>query len=305
MKKLLLILNPRAGKMESKSALFDIISIFCKYGWLVTTHITAASGEATQVSGEAAKSGEYNIIVCCGGDGTLNEVINGVVMSGTQIPIGYIPAGSTNDFASSTKIPTDLLKAATAIARCEKVTGLDAGLFNGEHFFSYIASFGAFTATSYSVPQSMKNTLGHFAYVVAGIKDFLAIKPYKVGVRTNDETFEGEYIFGAVSNSFSVGGIIKLKNQTVSLNDGVFEVLFIKQPKNPIHIQKILWGLLNTDFSDTEVFKFIKTSKILLHMPENVAWTLDGEFAKGSENVVIETLPSAIKLWYDPEYKSE
>ena len=298
MKKILLILNPTSGKLTSRTALFDITQIFCEAGWLVTTRITLAAGQAAEISFEAEKSGEYDLIVCCGGDGTLNEVINGVIRSGGSTPIGYIPAGSTNDFASSMKIPTDLLLAAKNITECNHTVEIDAGNFNNDRIFTYIASFGAFTSTSYSVPQNIKNTMGHFAYVLAGIKDVTAIKPYPVTVQANGETYSGEYIFGAVCNSFSVGGIIKLDTETVSLNDGKFEVLLVKQPKNAVQLQKILWGLINNNFTDKEVFDLFKASKIELSLPDSVDWSLDGEHEKGAEKVVIENLPSAVKLWY-------
>ena len=240
-------------------------------------------------------------MVCCGGDGTLNEVINGILLSGKTLPVGYLPAGSTNDFANSMKMPTDLIRGAAGICKTEEPVELDVGRFNGKRFFTYIASFGAFTSTSYTVPQSIKNSLGHFAYVLAGIKDVTSIKPYSVSGFTKDRTFEGDYIFGAVSNSFSVGGVIKLDRTVVNLSDGQFEVLFVKQPKNPAQLNKILWGLINTDFSDGEVFEFFKTDKITLKMPSDANWTLDGEFEGGQSTVEIENIPSAIHLWYQPE----
>ncbi len=301
MKKLLLIINPCAGKMNVKSELFGITQSFCEAGWLVTTKITVSRGEATDISREASGNEEYDLIVCCGGDGTLNEVINGLLQSGKSTPVGYIPAGSTNDFASSMKIPTDLVKAAKSIAGAEKSIHLDVGRFNADRVFTYIASFGAFTATSYNVPQNLKNAMGHFAYVLGGIMDLGSIKPYHVELHSDGGDCVGDYVFGAISNSSSVGKIIKLNNEQVSLNDGKFEVLMVKNPTNPALLQKVLWGLLNRNFSDKEVFEFFQASEIKMSLPETVNWTLDGEFEKGSGEVVIENLHSAITLRYTPD----
>ncbi len=297
MKKALVIVNPKAGKMSIHTGMFDIINLLCENDILPTVYFTKAAGDATEITKKALKKEEYDLFVCCGGDGTLNEVVSGVICSGKNIPIGYIPAGSTNDFAQSLKIPTELFSAAQSVALAEKALQIDAGLFCEDRVFSYIASFGAFTATSYSVPQNIKNTLGHFAYILAGIKDLAQIKPYFITLSSEEKECSGNYIFGACSNSFSLGGIIRLSSKMVNLNDGKFEVLLVKQPQNAIQMNKILWGLINTDFSDTEVFEFFKTSKVSLSMPKAVNWSLDGEFAKGQEKVEIKAIPHAINLW--------
>lgn len=298
MKKMLLIINPKSGKLLVQAALFGITEVFCMAEYLVTTRFTLAPGDAEKMAREGAVEGQYDLIVCCGGDGTLNGVLSGVAKSGKKVPIGFIPAGSTNDFANSMKMPTEPILAAESIVKTEEPVRLDIGRFNGERYFSYIASFGAFTATSYNVPQDMKNALGHFAYVLGGIKDLTTIKPYHIEAFSDDRDFEGDYIFGAVCNSYSVGGVIKLSGNGVNLNDGLFEVLFVKQPKNPVQLNKILWGLINTDFSDEEVFEFFRASKIAFKMPEDVNWTLDGEFEKGTDTVVIENMNSAIEIMY-------
>ena len=303
MKKLLLIINPKSGKLLVQAALFSIIEVFCRADFLVTTRFTFAPGDAEKIAFEAGQKGEYDLIVCSGGDGTLNGVLSGIVKSGKKKPVGFIPAGSTNDFANSMKMPTEPILAAESIVNTESPVCLDIGKFNGERYFSYIASFGAFTATSYTVPQDMKNALGHFAYVLGGIKDVTAIKPYHIEAFSDDRNFEGDYIFGAVCNSFSVGGVIKFTASDINLNDGLFEVLFVKQPKNASQLNKMLWGFINTDFSDSEVFEFFKTSKIALKMPEGVNWTLDGEFEKGETSIVIENIKSAIEIMYTAEGK--
>lgn len=295
---MLLIINPKSGKLLVQAALFNITEVFCRAEYLVTTRFTFEYGDAEKMAFEAAQNGEYDLVVCCGGDGTLNGVLSGIVKSGKKMPVGFIPAGSTNDFANSMKMPTEPILAAENIVTTQKPVCLDIGKFNGERYFSYIASFGAFTATSYNVPQDMKNALGHFAYVLGGIKDVTAIKPYRIEAFADERSFAGDYVFGAVCNSFSVGGVITLNAHDVNLNDGLFEVLFVKQPKNATQLNKMLWGFINTDFSDNEVFEFFKTSKIAFKMPENVNWTLDGEFQKGTNSVLIENVMSAIEIMH-------
>ncbi|MBE7059358.1 MAG: diacylglycerol kinase family lipid kinase [Ruminococcaceae bacterium] len=298
LKKLLLIINPTAGKLTVKNALFDITKIFCDDGYLVTTRLTSMRGEATSFAFEAVSSKDYDLIVCCGGDGTLNETIDGVMKAGSDIPVGYIPAGSTNDFASSLGISTELSEAAEEITACEGAKPLDVGIFNKTRSFTYIASFGAFTATSYSVPQNVKNALGHFAYVLGGIKDVASIRPYHMEISSDEHKLSGDYIFGAVSNSTSIGGLIKLDRDNMSFDDGKFEVLLVKQPENAVHLHKILYGLASADFSDTEVFEFFKTEKIHFSMEEAVDWSLDGEHANGGKDVEIKNVNKAFWLMH-------
>ena len=296
MKKLLLIVNPKAGKLAAKAVFYEIIQAFALNGFLVTTYITRAAGDASSMAKSATESGEYDLLVCLGGDGTLNETVNGILQSGKSIPLGYIPTGSTNDIANSLEIAADPIAAAKNIAGTENKVILDAGRFNRERFFAYTASFGAFTSTAYSVPQEMKNTFGHFAYLLAGIKDIASIKPYRVTVESGNETFTGDYIFGTVANSFSLAGLIKFDRKKVDLNDGLFEVLLVKQPENMGQLNKIVAGAFGSDFSDKEVFTFFKTDKISFEMPEDANWTLDGEFAEGRQHILIENVKSAIEL---------
>lgn len=298
LKKLLLIINPMAGKLTAQSALFQITRVFCDAGYLVTTRITSCRGEATEFAFSASVKNEYDIIVCCGGDGTLNETIDGIIKAGGKTVVGYIPAGSTNDFASSLGISTYPAEAAKEIVECKEPRALDIGLFGGERSFTYVASFGAFTATSYSVPQNVKNALGHFAYVLGGIKDAAAIRPYSMKINTGGEVLEGKYVFGAVSNSTSIGGMIRLDQSKLSFDDGKFEVLLIKQPDNAVMLSKILYGLAAADFSDKEVFEFFKTEKIHFVTDEDISWSLDGEYADGGKEVEIKTISKAFLLMH-------
>lgn len=292
MKNALLIVNPCAGKMKSKTALFDIISRMCEYGYTVVVNVTQERFHATKIVCES-KDKDFELVVCCGGDGTLNEVITGLMKCENPIPLGYIPTGSTNDFANSVGIPSEPDKAVLNVLEGEE-KNIDIGIFN-ERYFTYIASFGAFTSVSYTAPQSTKNILGHLAYVLEGIKDITSIQPKDVSYFSKEKCGNGSYIFGCVANSLSIGGIVKLDSKIVNMNDGLFEVLMIKMPKNINDLHKAVWGLINSDFSD-EIFEFFKTEEITFEMPKNTDWSLDGEFAKGEEKITVKNIKNAIVL---------
>ena len=218
--KAMIIINPRAGKMRAKTALFDVAETFCRAGYEPVVQITAEKGDGIRFAKKAAKE-KFDLVVCLGGDGTLNEVISGIIDSGSSVPLGYIPTGSTNDFARTLGLATVPKKAAERI-----VSGtpnfVDAGKFGDDRYFTYIASFGMFTAVSYNTQQTTKNVMGHMAYVLEGIRDIGLVKPYHIKVSTPDKTYEGDYIFGSVTNSTSVGGIVKLEKSLVDLSDGLY-----------------------------------------------------------------------------------
>ena len=292
MKNVLLIINPRAGKTKAKSALFDIIDVFTENDMRVTVEITKYSGHA----GDICKyvPGETDLVVCVGGDGTLNEVIDGMIESGKNIPIGYIPAGSTNDFATTLKLSKDIKKAALDIAKgVEKC--IDVGRFDDRHF-TYVASFGAFTRSSYSAPQSVKNVLGHLAYVLQGIQDIPSIKAEHARIVCDDgTTYEDDYIFGAVANSTSVGGIISFKEALVSMNDGKFELLLIKKPKNIVELNKCINALLTQNYScDSILFSNIRSA--VFDFEGSITWSLDGERADTDGHVKISNIKHAVNM---------
>ena len=284
-KKLLMIVNPVAGMKRLKSALLDVISIFSAGGFRTTVMVTGRRGDAASY---AAAGGEYDLVVCCGGDGTLNETVCGMLDAGVTIP-----CGSTNDFASSMGIPTDVKKAAHAIAD-GMPRPLDVGKFNGD-YFTYVASFGAFTAASYNAPQDIKNLLGHAAYVFEGIKDLSSIKPYPMKLSCGDRTIEGDYVFGAVANSTSFGGIVRLKDELVSLNDGMFEVLLIKMPRTLGDLNGIINSLTTSNF-DNSRFEFFKASELTFLPSEPTAWSLDGEYKRTDGEVVVRNLHGAVNF---------
>ena len=246
MKKLLFIVNPKAGKAAIKNKLLAIIDMFTKADYQVTVYPTQAKKDAVRLVREQASN--YDLLVCSGGDGTLDEVVTGIMRASCPVPIGYIPAGSTNDYAKSLGIPSDNIKAAQNIINGTPFL-CDVGIFS-DRYFVYIAAFGAFTEVSYSTPQQTKNLVGHLAYLLEGARSLTAIKSYSVAVAYDDELVEGEYIFGMVTNSISVGGFKRFRGNEVQYDDGLFEGLFIKQPKNPLELQAIIGALLMNDVNE-------------------------------------------------------
>ncbi len=294
---ILLIVNPVAGKLRIRSALMDVVEVYSAAGFDVNVRITQYRGHAKELA-LSAKKDVYERLVCIGGDGTLNEVICGMIESGENIPIGYIPMGSTNDFAVSMKLSKDPAEAAAATIEgtpCE----IDIGDFNGTRKFTYIASFGIFTSTSYSASQSVKNTLGHFAYILEGmksIKDIINLKSYKLHIESDGQVFDDEYVFGAITNSTSIGGIVKLNSDIVDLSDGMFEILLIRKIRNPADLSQVLISLANSDYNN-KMFDFFRGSKILLRSDSDMNWSLDGEEADGGQEIRISNLHNAITIY--------
>lgn len=285
-KKILLIINPVAGKMKSKNALFDIVKIFCNYDFVVTVQITKCRGHATEIA--EAEGSNYDIVACCGGDGTLNEVVKGMMKGGHETPIGYIPAGSTNDFASSIGLSLNIKKAAKVIATGE-VHKIDIGAFK-DAYFTYIASFGAFTSASYTTPQEAKNALGYVAYILEGIKDLSTIKPTHARFEANGKVYENDYIFGGIANSTSVGGIVKLKPELVDMSDGLFEVVLIKNPKNINDLNLIIKALMTSEYKECNMIEYFNASEIISDSDIDIPWTVDGEYIGGSGTFTIKNL---------------
>lgn len=293
MKRLLLILNPSAGKMKSKTALFDIVDILCRGPYLVTTQITTHRGHAAELARTAAETG-HSLIVCCGGDGTLSETVDGNMHAKKPLPIGYIPAGSTNDFAASAGIPADPAVAAARVAAGKPVP-FDLGRFGADRYFTYSASFGAFTAASYSAPQPAKNRLGHMAYILEGVKDISKIKPYHVRVEADGAVYEDDYVFGAVCNSVTMAGMVKFKSDIVDMQDGRLEVVLIKMPATLADLTQIVHALPRLDCHNDHI-DLLQAQEIRFTLPEALPWSLDGECADGEQTVTITTQPGALKL---------
>lgn len=292
MKKLLLILNPCSGKKKASHALADVVNVFNRGGYDVTVYITAARGDATKVVAQRAP--EFDLVVCAGGDGTFNETISGLLAGGHDTPIGYLPAGSTNDFASSLHLSKNLVEAARDIVEGTP-RRLDVGRFN-DRYFSYVASFGAFTRASYATSQNVKNALGHLAYILSGIKELAYIRSRRLRFTLDDGTvLEDEYIFGAISNSTSVAGILTLSEEIVDMNDGVFELLLVRKPESLLELNDCVLALTTQDYH-TPMLTFTSARSIEIEAPEDMDWTLDGEREPGSAHCRAENLHDAIRI---------
>ena len=292
MKKMVFVINPYSGKMKIKPVLLDILHMFSEAGYETNVCVTLYRSHAQEIAQNAPDDTE--LIVVSGGDGTLNEVITGLLKSEKKLPVGYIPAGSTNDFASSMGISMDPRIAAKSIID-GKAFDIDIGYFNNERYFSYIASFGVFTAASYNTPQSFKNTFGHLAYVLEGMKDLTKIVPYNVKIETDDAVLEGSYIFGSVTNTTSVGGMIKLSDEMVKLNDGLFEIVLVKNPKTINEMNAIIRGCLMSNFTG-EGFEFIKSKKVTMYFENDMDWSLDGEHQRTGDTVCVENIKTAATI---------
>ena len=290
-KKNLIIMNPFSGKREANKYLTEIIDIFTKGGYMTTILTTTERGDGTVYASRYA--GEFDLITCIGGDGTFNEVVAGLLDGGERVPVGYIPAGSTNDFANSLKLSTNILKATEDIVKGRLKT-LDIGSFNGRKF-SYVASFGAFTQTSYSTPQSVKNMLGHLAYILEGATSLTSIKPQHLKIEANGMPYEDDYIFGAISNSTSLAGILTLDPQYVDMNDGLFELLLVRSPKNQIELAEIVYMLTTQNYESNKI-TFVNADSFTIYADENMDWSLDGEYQEGCERIEIENLHNAIDI---------
>lgn len=301
MKKLLFVLNPCAGMRKASKVLAEILAEFNRADFDVHTYVTAQQGDGIQAVEKMAPG--MDLVVCCGGDGTFNETVTGLMRSGLEIPIGYIPAGSTNDFAASLGLPTDPVEAARQIVGGVPVA-YDAGRF-ADRYFSYVASFGAFTKVSYSTPQNVKNLLGHVAYLLEGMQEISQIRKLHVKL-TLDETdvLEDDYLFGAVCNSTSVGGIMTLDPNQVDLQDGKFEVLLIRAPKTLQEISECLLAVQKGQYNSA-MMTFRTASRILVEADPEMPWTLDGEKEEGHEQVEIRNLHRAIQIIQKKEEESD
>lgn len=289
--KVLLIVNPVSGKIALKPRLWQVVEKLCAAGLEPTVKFTQKKGDAKEFARTCSEA--YGRVICAGGDGTLNETISGLMKNPITHTLGYIPVGTTNDLANSLNIPRDILKAVDSIIEGHSHS-IDIGSFN-DNYFNYIASFGAFTEASYNAPQEVKNTLGHAAYLIEGLKSLGNIVPLQVKFTFDDKILEDRFIFAAVSNTTSVGGLLKFDENLVAMNDGLFEVLLVKEPKNLNQFQKIIGELLSQNFSQ-DLVSLYHTSSIKIETQEKLEWTLDGEYQSGCGEVVIKNLPHAVKI---------
>jgi YegS/Rv2252/BmrU family lipid kinase len=292
MKKLLFVMNPRAGQRKANRHLAEILAIFNRAGYRVDTYMTAGPGDGVQVV--TRRAAEVDLVVCCGGDGTFNETVTGMLQSDIQVPIGYIPAGSTNDFAASLHLPTNPVKAAQAIVEGQPMT-YDVGRF-GQRYFAYVASFGAFTRASYATPQSIKNALGHTAYILEGITELPQIHKTHVRLELDGgRVVEDDFIFGAISNSTSVGGVLTLDPKQVDMRDGLFELLLVRAPRDLAELGECIKALRTHQYN-CRMITFLSASSVAVTADPHMCWTLDGEKEEGHHGVQVENLRHAIRL---------
>ena len=295
-KKLLFIMNPKSGVMQAPKYMSEIIGRFSGAGFLTQVLMTTGHGDARDFAEEYG--GEVDRVVVSGGDGTLNEVIDGLLSGGHTTPIGYIPAGSTNDFAHSVGLPKNILDCADTAVK-GTAAPVDIGSFNGR-YFSYVASFGAFTSTTYSVPQNLKNIFGHAAYVMGGVKELANLHPIHAKITLekgtpDEEVHEGDYVLGAGCNSKSIGGILRLDKLDVDMNDGRMEVMMVKMPRDILDLSDIATSMLSGNFNSHQI-ETLSAHEVTVEIESGVHWTLDGEYEEGAELCEIKTVQSAVQL---------
>ena len=294
MKKMLFIYNPKSGKGKIKASLADIIDIFTKGGYYVTSYPTQAKGDCIEKVLESV--GDFDVVVVSGGDGTLNECVRGMVMvePGKRVPIGYIPAGTMNDFAASHGISRDMITAAKNIVNGRTIK-YDIGELNG-HTFIYVAAFGAFTEVSYDTPQLQKNLFGSVAYLVEGIKSIPKIEGVNVRVRSDDGVYaEENVLICLVMNSTRVGGFKFGDYYDVDVSDGLFEIVIIPKSNNIANLSTVITNIMNGKRNSDGVH-VISTASADIEIEKPVKWTIDGEFGGEFDKVDIKVIHNAVEF---------
>ena len=283
MNSLLFIYNPTSGTGQAKNALAPVLDVFTKAGWITTSYPTQCKGDAARTARDLGE--KFDRVICAGGDGTLSEVVSGLLEAETPPPpLGYIPFGSTNDCATTLRLPRKPREAALVAAGTGVAVPIDVGRLNGRPFI-YVAAFGAFTKVAYDTPQELKNTFGHLAYVFAGIASLPTIAPYHIRVEYDGQTLEDDFYFGMVSNSQSIGGIRPPKAERVVLDDGLFEVTLVKKPLSLADLTDGLQALVNLSPADRSgVLVQFQASRLTFTCDQPIPWTIDGEFG-GSQLV--------------------
>lgn len=289
-KKIMLIVNPFSGRGLSKNTLGVIVSLLCSEGYIVSVFSTELDCPDA-LAREYAK--DYDSVVCVGGDGTLSGAAAGLMQIDAPPPLGFIPNGTTNDLAATFALSRDPKAAVTAFIKGCPVP-LDIGTFD-DRYFTYIAAFGAFTGASYSTKQTVKRALGHFAYVIDGLASMPTIRPEHTIVEYDDGVIEGDYIFGSVTNSTSIGGLVKLDKKTVDLQDGLFEVILVKKPVNMSELGTIIGSILNHAVHSEKV-QLLHTRKVKFTFDTDVVWTTDGEHGGKHRELVIENRQHALQI---------
>lgn len=290
--KTLFIYNPHAGHVQIKYNLWDIVNTLSSV--YKDLNIYSSTKQKDILNYVKRNGSKYDLIIISGGDGSLSETVNGLMKLEKKPKIGYIPAGSTNDYAASLKLPKDMKKCAELIAKHKDSKKIDIGKFN-KNYFIYVAAFGAFTEVAYSTPQDIKNAVGHLAYILNGISSLSKIKSYDLSIKTDDKQYDGKYIYGMITNSLSVGGLYSLSNKNVKLDDGLFEVMLVKNPKDLFELEEITAYLLNPKLK-TKLVETFKTKNLTIETKEKMSWTLDGEYGGSPKKIEISNINKAITL---------
>ena len=294
MQKMLFVINPAAGRSSLRDTLMSVVKIFSDADYLVTLYITKCSGDGqAQV---AAWAHQYDVVVCAGGDGTLNEVVNGILSNGADVPLGYIPVGTTNDFATSHQLSRIPRQAAQHIVDGQPF-GHDIGEFNGV-YFTYVAACGLFSDVSFSTPQALKNAFGRFAYYFEGARKIQELtQDFHLNLTVDGEEINGKYCFLAIANSLSLGGVLQFPENLVSLSDGILEVLAIRAPQNPIEFHNLMRAMVEKDYNNN-LIRCIHGKEIRVQSDIPLAWTLDGESGGEHTDVTIRVCKQQIRLIY-------
>ncbi len=288
---MLFVMNPCAGMRKANRQLTELLTLFNRADYDVSVYMTAGQGDGEKVVQQRAP--QVDLVVCCGGDGTFNEAMSGILRSGADVPLGYIPAGSTNDFASSLGLNPDFMEAAREIVEGVPQS-FDVGLF-GDRYFSYVASFGAFTKASYSTPQDVKNALGHTAYLLEGIQELSQIRKVPIKMELDGETIQDDVLFGAISNSTSLGGVLTLDPRQVDMQDGKFEILLVRAPRDLQEIAECIQAVKKQVYN-CKMITFRSASQVTVWADPEMPWTLDGEKEPGHDSVEVKNIHKAIKL---------
>lgn len=296
MKKVLFVFNPVAGTAKVKKNLFEIVDFYDQNNCLVT--LCPARKMAEYADDQGLNLNSFDLVVCSGGDGTLNLIVSFFQKKNLDVTIAYVPSGSTNDYAYSIGIPGNM-DAALRNTLNGTPRRIDIGNFNGKYFL-YVAAFGIFTKTSYSTPQKSKNLLGHMAYILEGIKQLSEIRSYHMKIMGGDTVFEGDYMLGLVTNTLSVGGFKNLlPRENIALDDGEFEVLLIQKPSNLAEMHGIITALLKEKLENAAYITFFKSSKVVAHAEEKIAWTLDGEYGGEEQDVEILNMEKQLAIVWE------
>ncbi len=291
--KVLVIFNPKSGRLKAKGQNFDIADFFSRNGVETTVMTTSGKGDAVDFAREHC--GEHDLVIARGGDGTLNEVVNGIMKSGNIRPVGYIPAGTTNDFAKTMNIPVDAKQALELILNSEPHNH-DLGVMNEDIYFTYTASFGLFTRASYATPQGYKNLFGYYAYLFEGAKELTNLKPIKMKLTCDGVVYEGEYIMGAITNSLSVGGILKYEKSMPDFTDGKFEIMLVKKPPHMVTIAEMVLNAKKSKF-DERYISIFQGSDIVCETEEELPWTIDGEYGGKYTKTTLRCCNNAIEVF--------